>query len=55
MDDMYFSAGWNTEPLEGNVFSDYVMTFCNKTNMEGQCQCVSFSVSVIRKDIKIKI
>ena len=32
----YFSAGWNTEPLEGEVFSDYVMTFCNKTNMEGQ-------------------
>ena len=29
------SAGWNTEPLEGNVFSDFVMTFCNRTLMQG--------------------
>ena len=30
------SAGWDTEPLESSKFSDYVMTFCNLTDMAGE-------------------
>ena len=31
-----FSAGWATPPLQGPAFSDFVMTFCNRSNMQGE-------------------
>ena len=52
------SAGWKTPPLQGQAFSDYVMTFCNKSNMDEVLHCVrsnTFSFNESLKDARFNM